>query len=254
MGVFRALPPDYQTWTFTGGAAVARREVAAPVRAVLEAPATLYDWAARQEHDEFTGRGATYGIAFAGKRAVVRHARRGGAIAPLLGDRYFGQPRFVREVIMSARLLEDGVPTPAVLAGVAYDAGIGHRADVMTERVDGRDLAAIFYGDEEPPKGAPRTAILHAVGELVGKLYRAGFVHPDLQLRNILIAGADSTHPRAWLLDVDTVYRMAGPAARLKNLRRLYRSWDKWNERRGPRLTKADRESFSESFARVSRM
>ena len=253
MGVFRALPPDFQTWTFAGGAAVARRDVAAPLRAVLETPATLHAWAGSQPGREvFTGRGETYGIAFAGRRAVVRHALRGGAIAPLLGDRYLGQPRFVNEIIMAARLLEDGVPTPAVLAGVAYDAGIGHRADVMTERVDGRDLVAIFYEEAEPPTGAQRTGILHAVGELVGRLYRAGFVHPDLQLRNILISSVPPV--KAWLLDVDTVYRMSGPAARLKNLRRLYRSWDKWNDRRGIRLTKTDRESFSESFARVSRL
>lgn len=227
---------------------MARRDVAAPLRAVLEAGESLHHWAAQQaDKDVFTGRGATYGVVLGGRRTVVRHAMRGGAIAPLLGDRYLGPPRFVKEIIMATRLAEDGVPTPAVLAGVRYDALIGHRADVMTERVDGSDLVSIFFGDA-PPHGAARTTVLHAVGELIGRLYRCGFVHPDLQLRNILVGES-----RAWLLDVDTVYRMSGPAARLKNLRRLYRSWDKWNAMRGERLTRADRESFAESFARSSR-
>lgn len=247
MGVLPPLPPEYEVWNFAGGVAAARREVAAAVRETL-ATHTLYAWAAAQPgRDVFQGRGETYGVTMAGRRAVVRHARHGGLLAPLLGDRYRGRPRWAREMKISRDLQTDGIATPDVLAGVMYQSGSLHRADVATARVDGRDLAEIFFG-ANPPTGATRTAILQQVGELVGKLYRVGFVHPDLQLKNVLMEGT-----KAWLLDVDTVRRMSGPGTRLQNLRRFYRSWDKWNAKHGPKLTKADREHFSEGFARASR-
>lgn len=222
------------------------------VRAALAA-GTLYAWAAAQPgRDVFQGRGEVFGVTLGSRRAVVRHARRGGLLGPLLGDRYRGRPRFAREMKICRDLQADGISTPDVLAGVMYQTGAVHRADTATARVDGRDLAEIFFGND-PPSGAERTAILQEVGELVGKLYRVGFVHPDLQLKNILIETAGGPRLKAWLLDVDTVRRMSGPGTRLQNLRRFYRSWDKWNEKQGMKLTRKDREHFSEGFARASR-
>jgi len=228
--------------------AAARRDAAAAVKSAL-AGGTLYDWAAAQPgHDVFQGRGATYGVSLADRRAVVRHARRGGLLAPLLGDRYRGRPRWAHEIKIARDLISDGVATPDVLAGVMYQSGRAHRADVATERIDGRDLVDIFFGNA-PPTGAPRSGCFQAVGVLIGNLYKVGFVHPDLQLRNVLI----DARGKAWLIDVDTVQRMSGPNTRLLNLRRFYRSWDKLNGKLGPRLTRQDREHFMEGFARASR-
>ena len=247
MAVLPPLPAEYEVWSFKGGIAATRRDVTDAVRSALDA-GTLYAWAAAQPgRDVFQGRGEVYGVTLGSRRAVVRHARRGGLLGPLLGDRYRGRPRFAREMKISRDLMTDGIDTPDVLAGVMYQGGSVHRADVATARVDGRDLSEIFFGDD-PPAGAARTQILQAVGELVGRLYRVGFVHPDLQLKNILMEGS-----KPWLLDVDTVRRMSGPGTRLQNLRRFYRSWDKWNEKHGVKLTKQDREHFSEGFARASR-
>ena len=247
------LPSDYEVWHFNGGVAAARRDVAAAVRESL-ANATLYAWAAAQPvRDVFQGRGETYGVVLGGLRAVVRHARRGGLFAPLLRDRYWGRPRYAREIQVSRDMQTDGVATPDVLAGICYQHDTSwHRADVATARVDGTDLASLFFGDK-PPIGAPRAAIWQAVGELIGRLYRAGFVHHDLQLRNVLVEAPGGPALKAWLIDVDTVQRMSGPAARSTNLRRFYRSWDKWNQQQGPKLTRSDRESFSEGFARATR-
>jgi len=248
LGVLPPLPPDYEVWTFEGGVAAARRDVAAAVREVL-ARGTLYQWAGSQaSRDTFQGRGEAYGAELGGVRAVVRHARRGGLLAPFLGDRYRGRPRWAHEIKIARDLITDGIATPDVLAGVMYRSGSIHRADVATQRVDGRNLVEIFFG-ENPPAGPDRSAILQAVGVLVGDLYKVGFVHPDLQLRNVLV----DNHRRAWLIDVDTVIRMSGPETRLLNLRRFYRSWDKLNAKLGARLSKQDREHFMEGFARASR-
>jgi len=248
--VLADLPPEFHSWTFDGGTAVTRRDIAAPVREALAAAGTLHRWASQQpERDEFTGRGATYGVPLGGLRVVVRHAMRGGAIAPLLRDRYFGSPRFLTEIALAQRLAAVGVPTPAVLAGIRYAAPPGHRADVMTERVDGRDLAAIFFGDPAPDDAA-RRAVWVAVAATVVRLHAARLVHPDLQLRNVLV-GPDPAAPgtlTAWLLDVDTCRPATGRNARRANVDRFYRSWDKWNRMHGERLTSADRKTFEAAY------
>lgn len=255
MGAFPALPPDYDSWTFDGGFAAARRDVAAAVREALAAASSLYAWArARPDREIFVGRGETYSVRLGGVEAVVRHAHRGGVPALFSADWFTGTPRFFRELDLSRRLEAAGVRTPAVLAGVAHRAGLGHRADVATQRVDGRDLAAIFFGDQ-PPEGEPREALWRAAGTLVSRLHHANLVHPDLQLRNVLIAPEPHTalppyRPTAWLLDVDTC-RPCDPrddAARRRNLARFYRSWDKWNQRHGSRLTAHDRATLEAAY------
>ena len=245
-----SLPPDFETWTFEGGVAAARRDVAAAVRAALAAAGSLHAWAAAQPgRATYIGRGEAYGVPLGSVPAVVRHARHGGLLAPLLGDRFWGRPRFEREAELSRRLAAGGVRTPAVVAGVKYRAGVGHRADVATEQVAGADLVELFYGDRAPA-GAARAAALDALGRLVRRLHDLGWVHPDLQLRNLVVGGAAGARPVAWLLDVDTCRRMRGDAdaERARNLARLYRSWDKWNALRGERLTAADRAQFSLAY------
>jgi hypothetical protein len=245
-----ALPPDFETWTFEGGSGAARRDVAGAVRQALAESGTLYRWAAaRPDRRVFVGRGEAYGVTLGGAGAVVRHARHGGLLAPLLGDVFIGEPRFYREATLSRRLAEGGVRTPVVLAGVRYRAGPGHRADIATAAVDGVDLVELFYGDA-PPAGDPRAAALGAVGRLVRRLHDLGFVHPDLQLRNLLVTGPAGGEREAWLLDVDTCREMSGEsdAERARNLERFYRSWAKWNGLRGPRLTGADRAAFSAAY------
>jgi hypothetical protein len=242
---FPTLPPGYDAWSLGAGGAVVRRDVAEAVRAALASHPTLYAWAAAQPgRTAFSGRGEAYGVALGGVGAVVRHARRGGALGPLLGDRYLGPPRFFRELAWSRRLADAGIPTPALLAGVWRRSALVHRADVATTRLAGSDLAALIFGDD-PPAGVARAAKLSAVGRLVRRLHAAGFVHPDLQLRNVLVAGAP---PEAWLLDVDSCREAAGSGDRRRNLRRFYRSWEKWNRLGGPRLTAADREAFEAGY------
>lgn len=236
----------YESFAFPGGAATARHDVADAVRAALASHATLHAWAAAQHPREvFHGRGEAYGVRLGDARAVVRHAHRGGLLAPLLRDLYAGRPRFLHEIAMAGRLAAEGVATPAVLAGIRYAAGPLHRADVATLRVEAADLAALLFGGA-PPAGDDRDEMMRAVGRLVRRLHAAGFVHPDLQLRNVLVTPPPR---RAILLDVDTVREAGDAAARRANLARFYRSWTKWDRRHGPRLTDRDRTAFESGYA-----
>lgn len=228
---------------------MARHDVAPAVRAALAASGSLYAWAAAQPGREaFAGRGAAYGVTLGGVGAVVRHARRGGyVIAPILGDRFVGRPRFFRELAWARRLASAGVATPAFLAGAWKRSGLIHRADVATERVPGRDLAAVFF-EGAAPSDEERAAALGAVGALVRRLHDADVVHPDLQLRNVLVGG---TPLGAWLLDIDSC-RGGGMGSRARNLRRFFRSWEKWNRTAGRRLTAADRHTFEAAYAKAA--
>jgi 3-deoxy-D-manno-octulosonic acid kinase len=256
-----ALPPEYVSWTFPRGLAVARGDLRAAVEAALAQSGSLYRWAAsRPGHEVFSGRGETYGVELGGVAAVVRHARRGGYVMRVWGDIYWGAPRVYREIQMSRRLAEVGVSTPAVLAGVVYRALIWHRADVATSRVAGLDLATLLFGPE-PPRGTARERVWFAVGRLVRRLHDAGFSHPDLQLRNVLVnvggGSAAATAPgglsEAHLLDVETVEPIGrSQLARRRNLARFYRSWEKWNRRRGARLTADDRAAFEAAYSEAA--
>jgi 3-deoxy-D-manno-octulosonic acid kinase len=142
----------------------------------------------------------------------VRHYQRGGAIARLLGDRYvrLGKTRPLLELHASERARARGVRTPRVTAIAILNRGLFYRADIATENVaDSSDLAEITFG--RAPSAArvdvaqvPAAAVVEAwfaAGTLVRDAARAGVVHPDLNLKNILIAGRSP--PRAWLIDLD---------------------------------------------------
>src|SRR5512132_1118280 len=91
------VPAGYQRFLTTGGAEVVAR--ATEARAIREALAggTLHEWAARQPGARaLVGRDTVYAVELPattadggpGTRVVVRHARHGGLLAPLTGDRF----------------------------------------------------------------------------------------------------------------------------------------------------------------------
>lgn len=231
---------------------VALPSVMAEVMSLVRDHGTLYDAAAaRPDAQSFTGRGAAYRMTLAGAECVVRHYRRGGAVAHVLHDEYLraGEPRPLRELHASIAARSRGVDTPEVLAAIAYLAGPLYRADLATRYIDGsRDLASVTFGMDAaghrdsgpvtPREGdseAVRAAAWHAAGALLRNAFAAGIEHADLNLRNILIAGAADA-PRALLLDLDRATvrpRSVSDAARSAMLARLHRSRSKLERLKG---------------------
>ena len=131
--------------------AVAREAHADDARRML-AEGSLYEAAARDlAARPLQGRGVAYAVLLpvTRTRAVVRHNRHGGLLAPLTRDLFLSPTRAPHELAVALRLRELGVPTPDVLMYALSPAPILlRRADVVTREIDaGRDLAT-FMGRE----------------------------------------------------------------------------------------------------------
>jgi 3-deoxy-D-manno-octulosonic acid kinase len=214
---------------------------------------TLSGYAAAQPGvREFTGRGAAYGLATRHGQWVVRHYRRGGAIAAMLEDRYLrlGPTRPMRELWASTAARSRGVPTPEVVAAVTYPAGPFYRADLATRYVeDSADLAESVLGAARAAPGQ-RVEIWRAAGALLRLAFAAGVEHRDLNLRNILIQPRDDGPPAAFLLDLDRAVvhdRAVSDPERARMMSRLQRSRRKLESAAGVSTTAAELAVFEEA-------
>ena len=237
MSAAREAPAGYAVLERGATVAVGLEELAEPLREALRAGSLYAYAAAHPERRAMTGRGVAWAAPLPGgaARVVVRRSRHGGLFARVTGERFAGRTRAPRELAAALRLAAAGIPTPPVVAYATYRAGpLLRRADVATREVEGaRDLAAAL-ADAMEAGDAARGAALAASARLLDALAVAGVVHPDLNIKNVLLrAGAGGTLD-AMVLDVDRVRFVGGPAARVRarNLARLVRSLRKWERAR----------------------
>ncbi len=240
----RRLPSGYQVVTPPGVEAFAWARAAPWLASALRDEATLHEWAARHASDSRAGRGPVHVVTAVvpgpdeSPRWAVRRYRRGGAVAPLLGDRYWmaGRTRPERELEASLHARARGVRTPAVIAGAVYRPGSSalagfYRADLVTEWVPGaRSLADSLLEERE----SATHALLRA-GGVVRALDRAGVMHPDLNAGNIVL----DAQGEAWVIDLDRCRHLRRPNARagVAMLRRLQRSLRKLDSSAGRSLS-----------------
>jgi len=179
---------------------------AAAVDGILASGQTLHTWASRVPGARsLHGRGISYAVTLGGTPVVVRHSRHGGLLAPVTRDLFLTPTRAPHELTVSVRLRANGVLTPEIIAYATYAVLPGLcRADVVTREVLGTELLSV--------EGAE---------QLLAMMSRAGAVHPDLNMRNVLVDG-----PNAYVLDVDRVYFLPpnDPRVTERNTARLLRS------------------------------
>lgn len=237
-----AVPAGYVALTGHGVEGAALTALEAPLREAL-ADGTFYSFA--EHHAEarpLTGRGIAYAVPLAtGDRVVVRRSRHGGLFGAIRDDRFLGATRAPRELELSITLRRLGVPTPEIVAYATYPAGaMFRRADVVTREVPrSRDLAAALGALS---RSDSKHSLIAATGKLLASLSIAGARHPDLNIKNILIADNGFGGIEAYALDVDRVWldtpgRQSVLAA---NLRRLSRSAVKWRRIQGLPIEEAD--------------
>lgn len=202
---------------------------------------TLYGWAASQPQPRaLRGRAPVYvaTLPAVGRAVVVRHAWHGGLLAPLTSDLFRKPTRAAQEVANSVELRARGIPTTDVVAYALYRAPLGLvRVDVATAYVDDTaDLGMIIAGLAPAVDG---DGALRATLDLLVRLARQGVVHPDLNVKNILVraprqaamgqTSSSQVTPEALIIDVDVVrFNVAPREAMARNVARLTRSMHKF--------------------------
>ncbi|MDP8235396.1 MAG: lipopolysaccharide kinase InaA family protein [Candidatus Erginobacter occultus] len=182
---------------------------------------------ARRTVDRLRGRGRPSVIESDGEKLVVRHYYHGGIFRKLTGDFFFRAGRFLNELALLESARRGGTAVPRA-AGLLIEPAFPFlcRADLVTVYLpESLDLLSCyqktFAGDRVlPPEKIP--AIIAAAGRQTALLHRAGILHGDLQVKNILVR-PDCRPPEVMIIDLDRGRR--GRAGREQNLRRLYRSF-----------------------------
>ncbi|MDE1897679.1 MAG: 3-deoxy-D-manno-octulosonic acid kinase [Xanthomonadaceae bacterium] len=151
---------------------------------------------------------------------VLRHFRRGGALARLFGDRYLWlgleRSRGFREFRLLAALRAHGLPVPVPVAARCRRHGaVSYTADLLT-----RELPSAVTLAERVRAGQATRDDFAAVGALLARFHAAGVYHADLNAHNIVWSD-EGMH----LLDFDRG-RLRRPARdwQQANLARLKRS------------------------------
>ncbi len=251
------LPAGYEHSVVGARDVVVQSALASDVRDVLQAHDTLYDWAGgAPQARALRGRAPVYVATLPRSRVevVVRHAWHGGLLAPVTGDRFRLPTRAPRELALSARLLAGGIGTTEILGYTLYPAGPGlRRVDVLSRFIPNAfDLGAVV-SDLAPTIAAADA--LPAVRALLVQLALAGVVHPDLNVKNILLTRPTPNDIRPFVIDVDVVRfeTTRDPAFVMQaNVARLTRSLRKWRTRFGASITDASIDEFAASCLSIS--
>ncbi|MDP9064297.1 MAG: 3-deoxy-D-manno-octulosonic acid kinase [Pseudomonadota bacterium] len=144
-------------------------------------------WQARGELAPVTGgRGAAWFIGSGSDAWVLRHYRRGGAVARLTGDVYVwageNRVRAFSEWRLLAHLAKQGLPVPDPIAACYRRAGLLYRCDLITRRIlDAHPLSARLA------RAGLEAGTWRDVGTIVARLHAAGADHADLNAHNILL-------------------------------------------------------------------
>jgi len=169
------------------------------------------------------GRGAAWFLRAPAGEWVLRHYRRGGAIAPLLSaDRYLwmGEDR-VRAFVewrLLAQLWSLGLPVPQPIAARYARRGLTYSCDLLMQRIEGAQPLSAALAE-----AALTPASWTAIGALVARFHAAGVDHADLNAHNILLGKTAAHH----LIDFDRGRIRPDGSWKERNLRRLRGSLEK---------------------------
>ena len=156
-----------------------------------------------------------------GEKAVVRRYHRGGVMQRVNRSRYFGGNRAFDELRATERARTGGVRTARIVAAIEHPRTVGYTAMLATLLIPGARDAALWLGAE-----TEHDPMLRDAGHQLAAMHAAGVSHPDVNLRNLLVADRDGA-PEVWLLDFDKARVYDGPLTRTRravDLRRLARS------------------------------
>ena len=165
------------------------------------------------------GRGGVSIIQTPAGECVLRHYRRGGLVASLMGDRYLwtgaDRSRPFTEFRLLAEIARLGLPGPLPVACGYCRHGLFYSADLITRRIaDAQTLAECLAA------GRLNADLAGSVGAVIASFHREGIWHADLNAHNVLV-----TAEQIYLIDFDRG-QLRQPATdwQQANLQRLKRS------------------------------
>lgn len=154
------------------------------------------------------------------KSFVLKHYYRGGAVASILKDRYFGfsviKSRAFREFRLLKKMHKLGLSVPIAVAAHVNKGVLSYRADLITEELKQAEtlsdvLSNSVLGDENWQK----------TGRCIKRFHQHDVYHADLNARNILL----TKNLEIYLIDFDNSYiRTGSDSWKMANLLRLKRS------------------------------
>lgn len=196
------------------------------------------DWRAQGAlREQAGGRGGVQIVSTPAGACVLRHYRRGGFVARVLGDRYLWRGADATRCFAELRLLgaiaQLGLPGPAPVAARYVRSGLYYRADLLTRQIpETQTLAQCLAADRLD------ATLARAVGAVIARFHRAGIWHADLNAHNVLVSPQG-----VYLIDFDRGRQRAQSAGwRRANLQRLHRSLVKLG------ATAADEAVFDATF------
>ena len=156
---------------------------------------------------------------------VLRHYYRGGLVSKITHDQFVFtgliNTRPYRELGLLNWMVETNLPVPKPIAARIDRKGFFYRADLLMEKIDGKDLVAHLTRKELSELQWSK------IGELIAKFHLAGIYHADLNAHNILLNGTDNL----WLIDFDRCERrVIKEVWKMQNIERLKRSFLKEKE------------------------
>jgi 3-deoxy-D-manno-octulosonic acid kinase len=166
------------------------------------------------------GCGHVHFFGYRGNGYALRHYRRGGKAATVIGDHYLwaglDRTRAWREWRLLARLTELNLPVPHPFAARVIKSGLFYRADLITMRI--ASSSSLF---ERLMIGALPDAIWREIGRVIAEFHRVGVWHADLNAHNVLL----SSDAAVAIVDFDRArFRRNTMRWREANLARLLRS------------------------------
>lgn len=177
----------------------------------------LSAWQQKGSATASAGRGSACEIELQERACFLRHYRRGGLIGKLLHDQYLWlgaeRTRVVREMAITQKLYQLGLPAPLVVGGRLSRSGLTYRCDLITQALPVNGSMAEALATLDISRWAQ-------IGQVIAQFHAAGLWHADLNAHNIQLS-----NEQVWLIDFDrAVFKQPEPKWQQANLQRLWRS------------------------------
>ena len=172
------------------------------------------------------GRGETCFYKVKDKVWALRHYLRGGLVAKVLFDRYFGvrlkNSRAWKEWNLLSDMINLELPVPVPVAASVIKHGFFYQADLVTEYIEDTHTMAEVLSTKSLDR-----ELWKEIGICVRKFHNHSVFHSDLNAKNILL----DKHNTVYLIDFDRCDFKNGEDWKQNNLQRLKRSLVKFKSK-----------------------